>query len=278
MISLIGKSFLRWKNDNCARLGAALSYYLVFALAPLLLLSISIAAFTFGESQLRVEMTDQLHQVLGQHSAAAIQLLMNLSNRPTANVVSSFVGIVILLIGASGVIVELKDAMNKVWRVTERGGGWRLFLKEKFISIILVLATGGLLLVSLLVSAGLSAAGKFMGEFLPLPEVSMQLISFFISFVVITGLFATLYKMLPSTYVAWNDVWYGAAIASFLFSVGKVLIGLYLGKTSLGSAHGAAGSLVILLIWIYYSAQIFYFGAEYSKLTAEKNARSPSLE
>ena len=191
------------------------------------------------------------------------------ANQPTTGIVATVVATATLLLGASGVFGQLQDSLNTIWGVQPKEGRgiWGL-IKDRFISFAALLGTGFLLLVSLVLSAGLAAFGKWFGGWLPAPEVVLQVLEFLISFAVITGLFAMIFKILPDAQVAWRDVWVGAALTALLFTVGKFAIGLYLGKSDVGSAYGAAGSLVILLVWVYYSAQILLFGAEFTQVYA----------
>ncbi|MBF0105546.1 MAG: YihY/virulence factor BrkB family protein [Deltaproteobacteria bacterium] len=267
------KAVLRWLNDDCPRMGATLSYYVVFSIAPLILLSISIGGLVFEKSAVQAEIIGQLRELFGEHSIGAIEMLLEVSYKPTAGLISTCVGILALLIGASCVVIELQSAINKIWRIEEKKQGWWVLVKKRLLSMGMVLGTGFLLLVSLVISAVLSATGKFMSGLLPLPEGTMHFMSMLFSFIIITGLFALIYKVLPATHFAWRHVWPGATITAFLFTVGKFLIGLYLGKESIGSSYGAAGSFIVFLLWVYYSAQIFYLGAEFTKVLADRSTK-----
>jgi membrane protein len=259
-----------WLEDKAPRLGAALAYYTIFALAPLLLIVIAVAGFVFGEDAARGELFEQIRGLVGDRGAAAIEAMVANANQKEANTLATIVGVAMLLVGAAGLFGQLQDALNTVWEVQPKPGrGLWGFLRDRFLSFTMVLGCAFLLLVSLVVSAVLAALGSLFGDWQA--SVVGQLINIAVSFGVITGLFAMIYRFLPDVQLAWKDVWLGAAITALLFTVGKWLIGLYLGHSSIGSAYGAAGSLAVLLVWLYYSAQIFLFGAELTKAYADKH-------
>jgi membrane protein len=244
-------------------MGAALAFYTVFSLAPVLIVAISVAGLAFGQKAAEGEFARQLQGLLGETGARAVQAILQSADRPALGIIASAVGIGTLLVGASGAFVELQDALNKIWKVQCRPGNvWLRVIRERFLSFSLVLGLGFLLLVSLVVSAALAAAGSFLRPLLPWPAFSLELVNFLISLSVIALLLAMIFKFLPDTDVAWSDVWLGAAVASLLLTTGKALIGLYLARSSVASAYGAASSLAIILTWVYYSAQIVLFGAE----------------
>ena len=222
-----------------------------------------------GRRRRKAYIVEQIAALVGPQSAAAIKDMIQRANQPTTGIIATVVATATLLLGASGVFGQLQDSLNTIWGVQPKEGRgiWGL-MKDRFISFAALLGTGFLLLVSLVLSAALAAFGKWFGGWLPAPEVVLQVLEFLISFAVITGLFAMIFKTLPDAQVAWRDVWVGAALTAMLFTVGKFAIGLYLGKSDVGSAYGAAGSLVILLVWVYYSAQILLFGAEFTQVYA----------
>ncbi len=268
---LLRETFDKWMEDNAPRLGAALAYYTIFSLAPLLIIAIATAGFVFGEKAAEGEIMAQLQSLLGQDSAKAIQAMIKNARFPIAGTIATVVGVVTLLVGATGIFGELQGTLNTIWKVQpQTSGGVLAFIKRRFLSFLMVLGTGFLLLVSLLLSAGLAAAGKFLGNLLPGPEIWLHALNFIVSFGIISALFAMMFKLLPDARIAWRDVWLGAAATAFLFTVGKFLVGLYLGKSNIGMAYGAAGSLVIILIWVYYSAQIFLYGAEFTYVYANR--------
>lgn len=270
---LLKETFTEWSNDKAAKLAAALAYYTVFSLAPLLIVVIAIAGFFLGEEAARGEIIGQIRGLVGQDSAEFIQSTINNANRPNDNtdLIASLISIVLLLVGASSVFAELQDALNTVWNVEARPGqGLGGFVRKRLLSFGMLLGIGFLLLVSLVVSAGLAGFAAYTNQLLPGWEAVLRIFNFFLSFGVITILFAMIYKFLPDAKIAWNDVWIGAVITALLFTIGKTLIGLYLGNSSFGSTYGAAGSLVVILVWVYYSVQILFFGAEFTQVYARR--------
>lgn len=268
---LFKETFFEWLDDNVQRLGAALAYYTVFSLAPLLIIAIAIAGLAFGQEAAQGQIIGQVEDLLGEQGAKAIQGMIESARQPTAGIVASLLGIIMLLFGATGAFAQLQDALNTIWGVTPKPRrGVIGILKDRLLSFLMVIGVGFLLLVSLVLSAGLAALGKFFGNLLPVPEAILQIVNFIVSFGVITLLFGMMYKILPDVKIGWSDVWIGAAMTALLFSVGKFLIGLYLGKSGVASAYGAAGSLVLILLWVYYSSQILLFGAEFTFVYANK--------
>jgi membrane protein len=268
---LIAATVSNWSAINAPRLGAALAFYTTLSMAPLLVFSIGIAGLVFGRPAAQGRIVAQIGDLVGPQGGAVIQGLLLDSSRTSSGFGWTVAGILMLLFGASGVFGELRDSLNLVWGVrTTGGGGLRAMVQYRFFSFAMVVGIGFLLIVSLLVSAAIAAAGKFFEQFLPAPEAMLHLGSTVISFLAVTVLFALLYKVVPDVRIEWQDVWMGAAVTSLLFSIGKFLIGLYLGKASVGSAYGAAGSLVVFLVWVYYSAQIFFLGAEFTHIFAER--------
>jgi len=269
---LLKETFDKWNADKAPRLGAALSYYTVFSIVPLLVLVIAIAGLVFGEEAAQQYIIAQISNLLGDKTAASIQEMLQTAQQPSKGLLTSLLAIGTLLLGASGVFQQLQDALNTVWHVEPKEGrGFWGAIKDRFFSFVAVLGTGFLLLVSLVLSAALAAVGKLFQGWLPAPEAILHVANFAISFGVITLLFAMIFKLLPDARVAWRDVWIGAALTSLLFTIGKFLIGMYLGKADVGSAYGAAGSLVILLVWVYYSGQILLFGAEFTAVYANRH-------
>ncbi len=256
-----------WIDDKASRLGAALAYYAAFSLAPLLIITIAIAGVVFGKEATQNQVLTQVSGLVGKEGAAAIQAMIASASNPGSGLVAGIVGIVMLLVGAAGLFGQLQDALDTVWGVEPRSGlGILGFLRERFLSLTMVMGTTFLLLVSLVISAALSAVGGLFGHFLA--GIVGQIANIVISFGFITLLFAMVYRFLPDAIIAWKDVWLGALVTSLLFTLGKQLIGMYLGYTATSSAYGAAGSFAVLLIWLYYSSQIFLFGAELTKAYA----------
>ncbi len=269
MLKEAGSDFL---EDKAPRLGAALAYYTVFSLAPLLVIVIAIAGVFFGRAAVQGHIARQFRDLVGDEGARAVQAMIVNADRPGAGLVAGIVGVVMLLVGATGLFGQLQDALNTIWEVEPRPGRgvWGL-IRDRLLSFSMVLGTTFLLLVSLVVSTALAALGNFVGG--EAASALGQVVHFGVSFAVITLLFAMIYRYLPDAKIAWQDVWFGALTTALLFSVGKVGLGLYLGRGSVGSAYGAAGSLAVLLIWIYYSSQIFLFGGELTKAFAQLSGK-----
>jgi membrane protein len=251
-----------WARHKDSQAGAALAYYSVFSLGPILVIAVAIAGFAYGEQAARGEIEAQLRGLLGDATAKAIDAMLAGASKPRQGVVATALGIVILLFTAMGVVVQLKDAFNTVWEVDTKIGGFGQFIRSYLVSLAGVFALGFLLLISLVFTAALSAAGKYLGG--EVPEATWQISGSLVSFAVITLLFAMMFKWLPDTDVWWRDVWLGAAITAALFEIGKLLIGIYIGRESLDSTYGAAASLVVLLTWVYYTSQIVLLGAEFT--------------
>jgi len=264
---LLKVTFGEWRQHNAPRLGAALAYFTVFSLAPLLIITIAVAGLAFGQEAARGQVVEQFQSLLGVESAGLIETMIASACNPAASIPAAIIGIVTLLLGALGVFGQLQDALNTIWEVAPQPGrGWRGLLRGRLVSFALVLTVGFLLLASLAVSAGLAALGEYFGGLLPSSEWTLELMNSLISLAVITLLLASIFKVLPDVSLYWRDVWPGAALTALLFTPGKFLIGLYLGRSASGSAYGAAGALIVLLVWIYYSAQILLFGAEFTRV------------
>jgi membrane protein len=258
-------------EDKAPRLGAALAYYTIFSIAPLLIIAIAVAGLVFGPQAAQGSIVGQIRGLVGETGAEEIQTIIRSAHKPTIGTIVGIFGVATLLFGASGVFGELQDALNTIWHVPNRQNSIWGSIKERFPSFLMVLGTGFLLLVSLLLSAGVAALGRFVAGWLPVSENLAHAISFLVSFTSTTVLFAMIFKILPQTRIAWSDVWVGAAVTALLFDIGKLLIGLYLGKSSIASTYGAASSLAIVLAWVYYSAQILYFGAEFTRVYAKSH-------
>ncbi len=262
-----------WVDDSAPSMGAALSYYMLFSLAPLLIIVIAVAGLVFGQEAAQGEIVAQLRGIMGEEGGVAVEGLLKAVREPAKGVVATIVGIAILLLGATAIFAELQSALDRIWRVPaskEESGIWHL-LRTRLLSFGLVLGLGFLLMVSLVVSAALAALGNWWGGWFAGWDVLLEILNFAVSLAIFTLLFAMIYKMMPRARIPWRDVWTGAAVTALLFTLGKMLIGLYLGKSSLASGFGAAGSLVVLIAWVYYSAQIFLFGAEYTWVYANQH-------
>jgi membrane protein len=269
---LLKEACSAWLEDNAPSLGAALAFYTIFSLAPVLIVAIAVAGLAFGQRAAEGEVLRQIQALVGETGARAVQAIIQSANRPALGVIATTIGIVTVLVGASGAFVELQDALNKIWRVPRRSESiWVGAIRKRFWSFGLVLCTGFLLMLSLVSSAALGAVGKVMDHLLPKPVFLLESVDFLLSFGAITLLLAMIFKFVPDSEIAWSDVWIGAALASLLFTIGKALIGLYLVRSTVASAYGAAASLVVLLIWVYYSAQILLWGAEVTHVYANKH-------
>jgi membrane protein len=260
-----------WSTDKCPRLGAALSYYTVFSLAPVLILVIAVAGLFLGREAAQGQIVDELGGLLGVDAAKMVQAAILKASAHDSGIRASVLGIVTLLVGATGVMVELQDALNTVWKVLPRpGASVKRFVRARLLALALVLSIGFLLLVSLVMSAGLEVFVGWAGGFLPKWVALGYVLNYVIGFGVIALFFALLFKLLPDAKVAWKDVWIGALFTSVLFHLGKYLIALYIGRASVASTFGAAGSLAVLLVWIYYSSQILLLGAELTRAYANR--------
>lgn len=261
-----------WREDNVTRLAAALSYYTVISLAPLLVFTITVASQFYARSAVQQELLTQIEGLVGATGAEAIQgILENASQPESGGMIATIVSLGVLLFGASNVFTQLQSSLNAIWNVQPKPGrGIFSIVKERSLSFVLVLGIGFLLLVSLILNTALTAASRFLGDVFPLGPWFWQAFNFLISFGVITVLFALMFKFLPDVEIRWRDVWVGALITSLLFNIGKFLIGLYLGQSSVASAYGAAGSIIVILIWVYYSAIILFLGAEITQVYARQ--------
>ena len=272
MWELLKQTFNSWSADKAPRLGAALAYYAVFSLAPLLIIVVGIAGLVFGERAAQGKVVNQIKDAVGEPVALAIQDLLKNAHASGGSLTATLLGMVVLFFGATGLFVELQDALNTIWKVTPAPDRPYLgILRGRFLSFTVVLVAALLLFISLIVSAALSALSRWMDTMaLPGGFAVWQAANALISFLFTTFLFAMVYKILPDVKICWRDVWTGALFTALLFTLGKYLISLYLGRSGTSSAFGAAGSLVIILLWVYYSAQIFLFGAEFTHVYADR--------
>lgn len=266
IINLFKQTGKRFFAKDTFEMGAALAYYTVFSIAPLVLIAISVAGMVFGEQAAQGRITEEIRGAAGDTIAQAIEKTLQSTRDAGGSTAASIIGIAILLFGASGVFVQLQNSLNTIWEVPakETGGVWG-FIRTRLLSFAMVLGIGFLMLVSLVISTALTAMSNYLA---PGQTAVFQVINQLISFVVITALLAAIFKFLPDTRVSWRDVWIGAAVTAILFIVGKYLLGLYLAKGSVASAYGAAGSLVIILVWVYYASQILLFGAQFTQVYA----------
>lgn len=255
-----------WLDDYVPSMGAALAYYTVFSLSPLLLIVVSVAGLVFGPDAARGEIAAQLETLMGVHSASAIQALLASVQQPQEGMAATALGVVLLLVGATSVFGELQDSLDRIWRVPARStrNGWLALVRSRLLSFGMILAIGFLLIVSLVASAGLTALGRWWGPLLAGWYVLAVVVNACVAFLLVAAMFALIYKVMPRVQVLWKDVWIGALFTAVLFTLGKSLIGLYVGRSGVTSGFGAAGSLVVVLLWIYYSAQIFLIGAQFT--------------
>ena len=267
--SYFRKAASDWMDHNDTSQGAAIAFYTVLSLAPLLVVAVAVAGLFFGQDAVRGHVFWQLRNLLGDQAAATIQSLLKAAYRPAAGIAASIVGFFVLLLGASGVFLQLRQTLNYIWGVDPNiDSGVLGLLRSRVFSFAMVLGIGFLLVVSLAMSAIIVAIGTYASGFISIPAPVLGIASFVITFCVTAFLFALIYKIVPETRIEWEDVAIGAIFTSLLFDAGKVVIGIYLGKASVGSAYGAAGSLVVLLFWVYYSAQVFLYGAEFTHVYA----------
>ena len=268
--SLLVATYNDWSEDRALRFSAALAYYSIFSMAPLVIIAISAAGLFFGEQAERGEIFQQIETLIGPKAATEIQSIIQASGDRPKSALATIIGSGTLVLGASGVFAQLKDALNAIWGVRLRkSAGIATMIKGYALSFSIVLAIGFLLIISLLFSAGLQAVSTYMKGILPLPSFAAPLAEL-TSFALLTVLFALIYKVLPDAKIGWRDVWIGAVFTSVFFTIGKFLIGLYLGTSSVSSGFGAAGALILILVWVYYSTTIFLFGAEFTKVYARK--------
>jgi len=270
--NLIKESFQEWQKDGALDLGAALSYYTIFSLAPLLLVALAVAGLLWDRGQIQGQLIAEIQGLMGPQGAQAVQTMLANAGQHRSGLLASVLAVVTILFGATGVFVQLQDSLNKIWDVEAKPGqGLRSFITTRLISFGMILGIGFLLLISLVVSAAVSAVGAWATGLLPGAKILIEVLTFLVSFGVVTLLFAMIFKFLPDVKLTWRDVWIGAVATALLFTIDKFLIGLYLGRASVISSYGAAGSVVVLLLWIYYSSQILFFGAEFTKAYASRH-------
>lgn len=260
-----------WLDDSAPMHGAALAFYSLLSIAPLLVVAIAVAGFVYGEEAARGELDTQIRGLVGKEGAEAVQELLAHAQQPTQGILATVIGLATLLVGASGVFGQLQMSLNAIWEVRPKpGGGIWSFLQTRLLSFTMVLGIGFLLLMSLILSAILAGVAGYVQQFFPGGGWVTQGANVVVSLAVITLLFAMIFRLLPDAKIAWKDVWAGAALTALMFTVGKFGIGEYLGRASVGSSYGAAGSLVVLILWVYYSSQILLFGAEFTQVYARQ--------
>jgi membrane protein len=269
IITLSQETYKEWSEDNASSLAAALAYYTLFSLAPLLIIAIGIAGLVLGSSsRVKSELFFQIQSFVGPDAAKTIQNLINNNSLLQTSAITTIIGLATLVLGASGLFIHIQQSLNIIWEVKPKpGSGLFFFIKSRLLSFAMIVGTGFLLFILVILSTLLSAIAQYFNFLLP-AAIPWQSIEFIVSILLITLLFAVVFKTLPDVKVQWKDVWIGSFVTAVLFTIGKFLIGLYLSRSSISSAFGAAGSLVIILLWIYYSAQIFFFGAEFIQVFA----------
>jgi membrane protein len=275
IIRMFGTAISAWLADSAPRLGASLAYYTLFSLAPILLVVIAIAGYAFGEEAVRGQVVSQIDQLIGREGATAVQALLQGASRDEGGTLATVLGTVTFLLATTGAFLELQYALNRVWRVQPKPGiSVRAMLLDRLRSFGIVVAIGFLLLVSLAVSAALAALGDVIGRAPGLPAIWVA-VNTVVGLAVVTALFALLFRYLPDVELRWRDVWVGAVVTALLFTAGKQLIGLYLGTSATASSYGAAGSVVVLLLWVYYTSQVVLLGAEFTRVYTRRNRTSP---
>jgi membrane protein len=271
--SLAKKAVMAWIDDLAPSMGAAISYYTMFSLAPLLVIVIAVAGAIFGRDAVQGEIVNQLQGLIGQEGAEAVQGLIKSADEPAKGLIAGLISAVVLLVGATTVFGELQSSLDRIWHVPERekpSGIWAM-LRARVLSFGLILGLAFLLMVSLTMSAGVAAFGGWAGGLMPGWEILLMGLNIVVSIGITTVLFAMIFKLMPTAKIEWHDVWIGAAVTAVLFEIGKTLIGLYIGKSGVNESFAAAGSLVVLLAWVYYAAQIFLLGAEFTKVYANEH-------
>ena len=269
-LEMLKRSYLGWMEDKALRLSAALAYYSIFSIAPLLVITIGVVGLVLGQEAVSGQLYGELKSYMGAQSAEAIQSMVQSASKPSQGVIATVTGFVLLILGASGVFGELKDALNTIWGVTPKTGlGIMGIVRGKFLNFGMVLVIGFLLLISLMMSTAIAGLNHRLESVLALPSVIWSVLAFIISTGLVTTLFAMIFKVLPDAQIRWRHVWFGALITAVLFEIGKTGLGWYLGREGAASAYGAAGSVVLLLLWVYYTSCILFFGAEFTQVYAE---------
>jgi membrane protein len=276
-LGLLRATAKAWSEDKALRLSAALAYYSIFSIAPLLVITIAIAGFALGKEAAAGQLYETMSGYVGSKAATGLESMVESASKPKAGVIATIVGSITLLLGASGVLGQLKDALNTIWKVRiKKGAGWKYMLRSRFLNFGMVLVIGLLLLVSLVLTSWLAALDQSLHSMLSLPAWIWTILTVFLSMGVSTALFAMLFKILPDARIQWRDVWVGAAITAVLFEIGKTALGWYLGREGADDAYGAAGAVVLLILWVYYSSGILLFGAEFTQTYAV--ARGHAIE
>jgi membrane protein len=277
LVGLVKAAVRGWLAHGATEMSAAISYYAAFSLSPLLVIAVAVAGLAFGAEQVRQEVVAQFRSMVGDQGAELVGTMLANANQPTHGTIATIISIGALIIGASGAFGQLKEALNRIWEVREKphGGVWRFF-RARFVSFAMVMVIGFLLLTSLVISALLSGVGAWASGALPGWNALLRVINLAVSVVAVTVLFAAVFRYLPDALIRWREVWIGALITAVLFTIGKYLIGVYIGRGSPASVYGAAGSLAVVLIWVYYSSLILLFGAEVTRAHAQRLGNNPT--
>jgi membrane protein len=271
-LSLLGASASRWNAHNAPRLGASLAYYALLSLAPLSILLVAIASLLFSRSAAESNFLRQLERVIGSSGAQTLRTVIDASHHPGSGAIAGIAAAGALFFGASGVFVELRNSLNLIWGVPEVPWSWRGLIIQRLVSFVTIVILGGLLLISLLLTAVLGVIGRFLGDLIPAGTIAGgEILNLLVSPLIIAALFALIFKFVPDAPIAWRDVLGGAVVTSILFSLGRTGLSFYLRTAGVGSVYGAAGSVVALVVWVYYSAQIFFFGAILTCIYAERH-------
>lgn len=271
MWALITQTIQEWREDKVPQLGAALAFYTALSIAPLLVIALGVSGFFFGKEAASGEIRAQFESMVGDQGAKALEDIIASADKPTAGILATTLSIITLLFGASGVFGELQQSLNTIWEVEpKRDRGFFGMIRDRFLSFAMVMGVAFLLMVSLLISAALASVATILNWLPDWLHWLSEAIHQGASLVVISLLFAMMFKYLPDVRIAWRDVWLGAVMTAVLFTIGKFAIGLYLGHSSMASSYGAAGSFVVLLVWVYYSAQILFLGAEFTQVYANR--------
>lgn len=277
---VLKQAFVGWWGDNVPRMGAALAYYTLFSLAPILIVAIAVAGLAFGQEAVRGQIVGQIEGLVGLQGAETVQAMLEGAARPSSSIPATIIGVITFFLGATGAFLELQTDLDAIWRVKPKQSEsfLKALLKQRLISFGLVLGFAFLLLTSLVVSAALAALHTYMGNAFPGVTVLWEALNVVVSLAVITALFAMIYKVLPDVKLAWRDVWVGGLVTAGLFTLGKLVIGLYIGTSAFSSTYGAAGSVIVVLVWVYYSAQIILLGAEFTREYVKRFGRKPPPE
>ena len=272
VLKLLKATAREWYQDKALRLSAAIAYYSIFSIAPLLVIAISMAGLVFGADAVRGHLDDQLKTVLTPKAAESVQSMVQSASKPSDSIIGAIIGFSVLLVGASGIFAQLKDALNTIWEVKEKpgSGGIMKFLRQRLLNFGMVLVIGFLLLTSLVLTTALAAFNEYLDQMFKLPPAVWGVAAFLISFSIVTLLFAFIFKVLPDAKIEWKHVWIGATVTAALFEVGKFALGWYLGRESTSSSYGAAGAVVLVLLWVYYTSCILFFGAEFTQVYARE--------